>query len=336
MTPTPLPVFQHELVFTSYQDGNYELYAVTITFDDLTETRIFQISQPRRLTYTPEHEHWPRWSPDRRQLAFSAGRAWAETEIYTRTMSTEVVTTTLPFDGRRRLTANTTHDTRPIWRPDGWQLAYVSEMAGFLSLEVLSLGAGPVSLASQSITSARAATISWLPVVRLSQMFPRIQAADERSELDQVAAGEWGMVTISETTFSSEVGTTARTRTGSFLQPAWTANGLWVAFVFQQQDPDTGEPVDAGEICIMDNTGAHFRCLTKAPDGLRLAPGATYVESPTWSPGGNWLAFTMLRDGNQDIYIKRVATPPDQDLYRLTYDPAPDREPTWSADVVTP
>ncbi|HKG95150.1 MAG TPA: hypothetical protein VKA84_24750 [Gemmatimonadaceae bacterium] len=66
---------------------------------------------------------------------------------------------------------------------------------------------------------------------------------------------------------------------------------------------------------------------------LSLALGACgdSPDSPT-EPGlaaGEWIAFTSLRDGNQEIYVMR---PDGTDARRLTHDPEQDFAPSWSPD----
>ena len=51
--------------------------------------------------------------------------------------------------------------------------------------------------------------------------------------------------------------------------------------------------------------------------------------SPTPVGGTGALAFTLRRNGNADIY---ALNPSNEQLVRLTYDPAEDRDPAWSPD----
>ena len=52
--------------------------------------------------------------------------------------------------------------------------------------------------------------------------------------------------------------------------------------------------------------------------------------APAYSPDGSRLALALSRrDGNVDVYVLTLA---NQDLKRITDDPAIDTEPVWSAD----
>ncbi|MBW2187986.1 MAG: PD40 domain-containing protein [Deltaproteobacteria bacterium] len=49
-------------------------------------------------------------------------------------------------------------------------------------------------------------------------------------------------------------------------------------------------------------------------------------EEATWSPDGNWIAFTSDRDGNRDIYIM---TADGQNVMQVTTNPFDDSRPSW-------
>ena len=63
-----------------------------------------------------------------------------------------------------------------------------------------------------------------------------------------------------------------------------------------------------------------------------LNPGAPAVP-PDRFGGGGAVVFSLRRDGNSDIYVRKVVE--DDELLRLTYHPAEDREPVWSPDGET-
>ncbi len=55
----------------------------------------------------------------------------------------------------------------------------------------------------------------------------------------------------------------------------------------------------------------------------------SYVASPSWSPDGQWLAFSAYLDGNLEIAILPIAQPQSTPI-RLTEDAAADSAPAWA------
>src|SRR5689334_1684769 len=60
-----------------------------------------------------------------------------------------------------------------------------------------------------------------------------------------------------------------------------------------------------------------------------LLPPGTFDYNPSWSPKGDWIAFTSERGGSADLY--RVH-PDGRDLERLTTEPAYDDQAAFSPD----
>jgi TolB protein len=149
---------------------------------------------------------------------------------------------------------------------------------------------------------------------------------------------------------------------GTNSSAAWSADGNHIAFSSSR----TGDP----EIYIADNDGRNLKRVTafKGPDvsptwnpktGTQLAwvSGRTglpqiytmdtdgtnvqrlsdqgYAVSPSWSPNGQFLAFSWIRHygpgapGNQDIYIMDIAS---KQFVQLTHDVGRNDYPSWSPD----
>ena len=149
---------------------------------------------------------------------------------------------------------------------------------------------------------------------------------------------------------------------GTNLSPAWAADGTKIAFSSSR----TGDP----EIYITDANGSNLKRVTafKGPDvsptwnpktGAQLAwvSGRTglpqiyimdtdgtnvqrvtdqgYAVSPSWSPNGQFLAFSWIRHygpgapGNQDIYVMDIAS---KQFVQLTHDTGRNDFPSWSPD----
>ncbi|MFB3814563.1 MAG: Tol-Pal system beta propeller repeat protein TolB [Terriglobales bacterium] len=164
--------------------------------------------------------------------------------------------------------------------------------------------------------------------------------------------------------FSLDLGrlVTFPTFRGANLSPAWSADGTKIAFSSSM----SGDP----EIYIADASGANPRRITNAhgPDvspvfnprtGQQVAwvSGRTglpqiymaeadgtnpqrltdqgYAVSPSWSPNGQFLAFSWLRrygpgaPGARDIYVMDITT---RQWVQLTHDGGANDFPSWSPD----
>ncbi len=149
---------------------------------------------------------------------------------------------------------------------------------------------------------------------------------------------------------------------GTNLSPAWSADGTKIAFSSSR----TGDP----EIYIADANGTNLKRVTAfhGPDvsptwnpktGAQIAwvSGRTglpqiylmdtdgtnvqrvtdqgYAVSPSWSPNGQFLAFSWIRHygpgapGNQDIYVMDIAS---KQFVQLTHDAGRNDFPSWSPD----
>ena len=149
------------------------------------------------------------------------------------------------------------------------------------------------------------------------------------------------------------------TSDGVSVGGAWSPDGSRIAFSSRRDLPGAN---GAGQIFVMDATGANVSNLSGgpdhdtdtqplwSPDGSLIAFSrgeATYVmnavgtdlrplsaelgsvDSPAWSPDGSRLAVVSRRDGNPEIY---VIDSDGSHPINVTNDAAPDRSPTWSPD----
>lgn len=109
------------ILFTSEQNGNSDIYAMSVDGSDLT-----------RLTNNPDEDRQPSWSPDYRQIAYVS-----------RTQDSSWAVFIMNADGSnpRRLTSDSmaTYAENPTWSPDGQRIAFVTSTSSGLQVQVVNI-----------------------------------------------------------------------------------------------------------------------------------------------------------------------------------------------------
>ncbi len=189
---------------------------------------------------------------------------------------------------------------------------------------------------------------------------PRISPDNSRIAFASLEKAGWSI-----RMFSLDLGRTvsfpAGTTGGSNLSPAWSADGLKVAF----SSARSGHP----EIWVADASGSSAHSLTsfgsdvspvwnpRTGNQLSFVSGRTgepqiyvmdkdganvqrmtdsgYAISPSWSPNGGMLAFSWNRKygpgdpGGQDVYIMDIAS---KNWLQATHEAGNNDFPSWSPD----
>jgi TolB protein len=109
------------------------------------------------------------------------------------------------------------------------------------------------------------------------------------------------------------------TRNEPEFDAAFAPDGKRLALALDKTSPNQGDI----EVFTVGVDGQDLQSVATSPGKL------THEEWPSWSPDGQWLAFTSTRDDNQEVYVAR---PDGQQVRRLTTDPAIDAHPAWSPD----
>jgi TolB protein len=96
-------------------------------------------------------------------------------------------------------------------------------------------------------------------------------------------------------------------------------NGQELALTYDKASPNQGD-IDVYRVAL-----AGEPLTPVAPSGKKLS----HEESPTWSPDGEWIAYTSTFEGNQELYVIRKD---GTERRRLTTHTGLDAHPSWSPD----
>lgn len=204
------------------------------------------------------------------------------------------------------------------WSPDGRRVAFAAIENGYLDLYVMDAGcAGPDEICEEgaiNLTRSPGDDLqpAWSPDGRLLVFSSGRNGNFDLYLLDiaclarpEGCAGSERQLTASQ---------------GYEEWPAWSPDGGQLAFV-----SDVEGNV---ELYTINTDGSNQQRITDHPA----------ADWPvTWSPDGRWLLFASDRDGHWNLYLVRAgcagtATPCAGQTYRLTNDPADERDPVWSPD----
>jgi TolB protein len=137
-----------DIAYVSVRSGNYEIYKYNIP-ENKTD----------RLTFTPEHEAEPKFSPNGKQIVYGSGYFQTQTDCgfaHTGRNSEPIISSpdiyVMMEDGsnQTRLT-ETGNCYEPAWSPDGESLSFISFENGFTQLFILdNVHKGPYAITSDS------------------------------------------------------------------------------------------------------------------------------------------------------------------------------------------
>jgi Tol biopolymer transport system component/erythromycin esterase-like protein len=192
-TPTPVGGGTGRIVFSSYREGESEIFAMSSDGSELN-----------RLTEDVERLNQPAWSPDGRNIAY-VRREWdTNLEIYI-----------IGVDGSDpiRLTYNlNSFDIEPDWSPDGSKLAFASSKSG--NLEIISMDLDDFQQIQLTENPGVDTSPDWSPdgdriVFRSEQ--------DGNNEIFVMQADGSGQKNLTQNVASD-------------TDPSWSPDGEWIAF----------------------------------------------------------------------------------------------------------
>ncbi|MEO7117711.1 MAG: hypothetical protein ABIZ34_01935, partial [Candidatus Limnocylindrales bacterium] len=189
-----------------------------------------------------------------------------------------------------RLTNSPGRDVNPAVESDGNLLAFASNRSGNLDIYSMNTDGGNVSVPLYATPNAELEP-DWLTSSRLAWVHN--DSADPDFDPD-----DYNIYVGNPNEF---LGTPGQDRS-----PAWNHDGSKIAASLD------------GDIVVFDvHTASNFTYLTQGPEN---------DASPTWSPGGGFIAFSTDRTGDDEIF--RMASDGSADT-NLTNDAGNDVEPYW-------
>lgn len=280
-----------QIAFDSLRVGGNNLYDIYLMNSDG--------SAPVNLTNHVANEGEPSWSPDGSKIAFQSDRDNIESgrpDIYVMDADGGNVT---------RLTTNPAFDESPEWSPDGGRLAFITTRDdpnnNIRQLYLMnSDGSGQTRL---TFGDSIQPTLTWSP-------------DSSKIAFSAPVGGALPPDILRIYTISSAGGPVSPLTTVTVpeadIQPAWSPDGLQVAFV-RTLSGQNGSP----EIYVVDADTSNLRRLTNnSVDDIQ----------PAWSPDGSAIAFVSSRDGNREIYLMY---PDGSGESNLTNNSAHDDGPAW-------
>ncbi|MFN8459577.1 MAG: hypothetical protein U0401_33850, partial [Anaerolineae bacterium] len=224
--------------------------------------------QETRLTNDAYIDQHPRWSPDRKQIAFSSNRD-GDFEIYVLNAN---------GSGLRQITYNSTDDKYPDWSPDGHTLSFISNESDVSEVYLVDLDTNEIIQLTHSQKERFFANVDWSPthlerlLVTTSEILsikdktasfgPSLWLFDLRSkDLYPISPNDWRVA-----------------------WPRWSPDGSKILTWSIAANNDTGG--DYYTITI-DNINGHYKIGKMQP--LGLSPGYNF----SWSPDGNALIYSL-------------------------------------------
>jgi TolB protein len=293
-TPTPTATSAPRaggglIAFSAFIDGNWDIYALRVSDYPASDGDLS--SRLIRLTSHPAEDRYPAFSPDGRTLAFASRRngAW---NLYALTPEGTVT----------QLTDDPAYDGAPAWSPDGQQLAFDSMRSGNLDVWLME-----VNRASGPATATRS------PV--------NLTAKSTSGECDPVWSPDGAQIAFTSWRYEDKDLFVLDLESSQVRQLTSSPTEEHV-YGWATSSRKAGGSVDGGELLYVVNKGegqdAYGRAVDLAPDasGTRLTHWR-WVEAPTRSPDGTYLAYLYRQPYGARLYLQRPEVPGDLPV-RLT------------------
>jgi serine/threonine protein kinase len=294
--PTPTSgAYYGRLAFSSNRDGNPEIYVVNLAG-----------GSPTRLTNNSANDWLPDWSPNGDRITFTSHR----------TGSYDLWVMNGNGSNQANWVATGSWDEYARWAPDGQRLSLstTANTEGIPNSEIFVRQANG-SLLQITYSTAEDQWADWSPNGRL------IYTEGFKGDSD------WDIYVINADGSNRTAWLDGPT---CDVQPTWSPNGQWIAFLRISRDTNGNGGVDfedTGDVWVGSASGGSLRQVTSG----------VWATTPAWSPDGLWIAFAQVRDSNgNDVSDGKDAV----DIWAVPFEggnPVPlvqssnrDGDPTWT------
>jgi TolB protein len=207
----------------------------------------------------------------------------------------EVYTLSLATEQAQRLTENPATDWGATWSSDANRIVFTSDREGPTQLYIMDRDGADQKLLD---TGGSGWAPSWSPTR------DEIVFVSDRGGVKNIYRFELESGVVEQITFC-EV---------QCERPAWSADGDQIVYMGAKESTSLFDP---DEIYIIPRGGGETRQLT---DDL------TGDITPSWSPTGNWIAFSSSRAGGWNIFVINAS---GGDPVQLTSGEVWNRSPVW-------
>jgi dipeptidyl aminopeptidase/acylaminoacyl peptidase len=261
-------------------DAQWIAYTVSTASlkDDETRTRIWMVptvgGDAIPMTSEEESSEHPRWSPDRKYLAFLSKRDQGKTYLWLLNR----------LGGEAQHLVETAQDVKDFaWSPDSKRIVLVLQDPSPEDLESAQERAEEKTQGKEIKNKKPKAP---RPLVVDRYFFKE----DEIGYLERLRTHLY--------VFDFPSKTLTQVTSGDFDDdhPAWSPDGKLLAFSSKRTTPDPDRNYDSNIFVVAaDNTdkGAHPTQITTNPGG---------DDSPAWSPDGKWIAYVTTLDPKLLVY----------------------------------